>query len=83
MIELARRADLDVHTVLRVFRGKNQPLHSTYLSMLNAIEAEERALLSHLLLLHPVETSLPAGASAGPARASPCNPRLAVPEVAA
>ncbi len=81
VIELARRASLDVHTVLRAFRGKNRPLHDNFLAMRNAIEAEERALLSHLLSLHPPASPPGPDEKAGqPVFQPPATLGLAAPE---
>ena len=65
--ELAARAGLNLHTVHKLFNGAADPRVSTVEAVETALVAEERALLAHLLRLHPQAASAASRPEASPA----------------
>ena len=53
--DLARLARVNGDTVGRTFAGKHSPRLDTFNKLADAVIAEERRLLRHLIALHPAE----------------------------
>lgn len=63
--ELARRAHCNPNTISRILAARQSPYLNTHNSVIEAVKAEELALLRHLLDLHGLPEGFvpPAGAS--------------------